>query len=83
MTWHEVDACLRGISYRERAGWEQARMIGYITAQAHSSKDIKYTDIMKFDWDKEIDCNVKSLDIMSIENLKERMRLRELELNNN
>ena len=79
MTWFEVDACLRGIEYRERASWEQARMIGYITAQSHSSKEMKYTDVIQFDWDEKE--SIPEFDFKQMADLKERMKIREAELN--
>ena len=81
MTWYEVDACLRGIGYRERAGWEQVRMLGYITAQSHSTKVIKYSDVMRFDWDKEKEC-IPQVDFDKVNDLKDRMKTRVEELNN-
>lgn len=80
MTWYEVDACLDAIDYRERTGWEQIRMLGYITAQAHSTKALKYSDIIRFDWDKKEKANVQ-VDLSEATALKERVKKRENELN--
>jgi hypothetical protein len=51
MQWYEVDSCLGGLRNKEKTGWEQTRFLGYITAQTQSTKQLKPTDILSFDWD--------------------------------
>lgn len=53
MQWYEVEACLKGLENKNKAGWEQARFISYMTAQVNSTKKLKPTDILSFKWDKE------------------------------
>lgn len=53
MTLGEVEAFLNGFNRRSREGWEQTRIIGYIIAQANSSKQLEQTDILRFPWDEE------------------------------
>ena len=36
---------------KSKEQWEQARLIGYITAQTQSTKKLKVTDIIKFPWE--------------------------------
>ena len=81
MSWFEVDSCLRGIEYKERISWEQTRMLGYITAQSHSTKALKYSDIIRFDWDEE-QKSASTIDFDLVDKLKERVKMRETELNN-
>jgi len=51
MQWYEVDSCLEGLKNKEKTGWEQTRFLGFITAQTQSTKQLKPTDILSFDWD--------------------------------
>lgn len=51
MQMYEIDACLDGISMKYRPNWEQCRMVSYMIAQVNSTKQLKPTDIMKFEWD--------------------------------
>lgn len=51
MQWYEVDSCLEGLRNKEKTGWEQTRFLGFITAQTQSTKQLKPTDILSFDWD--------------------------------
>lgn len=53
MQWYEVEACLKGLENKNKAGWEQTRFISYVTAQVNSTKKLKPTDILTFTWDKE------------------------------
>ena len=82
MSWFEVDACLNGIDSKERVSWEQTRALGYIIAQSHSTKEIKYSDVMRFHWDKKRDADNVQADLSKLLDLKERVKMRENELNN-
>lgn len=39
------------LSYKDN--WEQSRLIAYMIAQTNSTKRLKLTDILKFQWEKE------------------------------
>ncbi len=39
------------LSYKD--SWEQSRLIAYMIAQTNSTKRLKLTDILKFQWEKE------------------------------
>ena len=55
MQWYEVEACLKGLELSERTGWEQTRYICYLVAQVNSSRQIKPSDVLKFEWDGKAD----------------------------
>lgn len=57
MTFGEVEAFLTGFNRRNREAWEQTRVIGYIIAQANSTKKLEQTDILRFPWDNENETN--------------------------
>ena len=73
MTLFEVQCFLDGLSVRKRESWEQTRLLGYIIAQANSSKTLKQSDILRFPWDEET--AEKERDVVSTEDSE---RLREL-----
>lgn len=52
MKVYEVSEYLGSLQYRNKDGWDQARIITYITAQANSREKIKPSDIIKFPWDE-------------------------------
>lgn len=52
MSFGEVETFLTGFYRRNRDSWEQTRVIGYIIAQANSTKQLEQTDILRFPWDE-------------------------------
>lgn len=80
MQFYEIDALLDSYYLKHKDGWEQARLIAYMTAQVNSRNTIKPEDIIKFHWEKDEDAPmVSEADQMSIE-----LEMKELEniLNN-
>lgn len=53
MTFGEVEAFLAGFNRRNRDAWEQTRIIGYIIAQANSTKKLEPSDVLRFPWDED------------------------------
>lgn len=53
MEFYEVNCLLKNIYLKDKESWERARFITYITAQCNSTKTLKPTDIMKFQWDED------------------------------
>ena len=52
MSFGEVETFLTGFYRRNRDSWEQTRVIGYIIAQANSTKQLEQTDILRFPWEE-------------------------------
>ena len=50
---YELNTILSSLNKSVKNTWEQTRMIAYIIAQCNSSKQLKVTDILKFDWDND------------------------------
>lgn len=73
MTFREIEAFLTGFYRRHSEAWEQTRIIGYIIAQANSTKKLELTDILRFPWDSE-NTEIKDTSV-SDEDMK---RLREM-----
>lgn len=74
MEWYEVDSCLEGLRNKNKTGWEQTRFLGFITAQTQSTKQLKPTDILSFDWDKETVSDKPAITNEDIERLKEKAK---------
>lgn len=53
MEFYEVKALLKYQYYKDKDSWEQTRLLGFITAKSHGAKNLKLTELMKFDWEKE------------------------------
>lgn len=51
MQMYEARALIKYDYYSSKDSWEQSRLVAYVIAQVNSSKKIKPTDIMKFEWD--------------------------------
>lgn len=54
MKWYEINYILNNYQYRMKNECELTRNVAYIIAQSNSTKRIKPTDIMQFDWDLQI-----------------------------
>lgn len=50
---YEVRAAMKYQHFAFMNSWEQARFIAFLIAQCNSTKQLKPSDIMKFQWDKE------------------------------
>jgi len=53
MTFLELAIICDNLQYRYRDSWEQTRLLAYIQAQSNSTKKLKPTDIVKFQWDEQ------------------------------
>ena len=74
MQSYEMDSVIELIEEKNKSEWEQTRFISYIIAQVNSTKKLKPTDILKFNWDEK-----KVSDNIDIQEIKKR---RDLALNN-
>ena len=52
MKFYEIPELVKGLNLKSRESWEQTRLLAYMTAQVNSTKKIKPTDILQFEWDK-------------------------------
>ena len=50
MQFYELNTILSSLNKSIKNTWEQTRMIAYTIAQCNSTKQLKPTDILKFDW---------------------------------
>lgn len=70
MKWYEVEACIKGLENKNKASWEQCRFISYMIAQVNSTKKLKPTNILSFNWDKEEENKNTMITNEDIERLK-------------
>lgn len=81
---YELSIICNSLHLRTKDSWEQARMISYITAQINSSKKLKPTDIIKFEWEQDKEdikqSQSKQLTLSDVQRIKENAIKREKEL---
>lgn len=53
MRMYEIGCLMPFLYLASKDSWEQARLVGYIGAQTHSTKRMSISDIMTFPWEKE------------------------------
>lgn len=51
MEMYEMGLLLHYLYLATKDSWEQARLMGYISAQTHSTKKMSITDIIAFPWE--------------------------------
>lgn len=52
MEMYEVDCLMSHLYLVSKESWEQARLVGYIGAQTHSTKKMSVSDIVAFPWEE-------------------------------
>lgn len=55
MRLYEVGCLMPFLYLASKDSWEQARLVGYISAQTHSTKSMKPSDILHFPWEKGVE----------------------------
>lgn len=55
MNQFELEAILNQYFNQYKNQWEQVRFISYVTASCQSTKQLAPQDIIKFDWEKEVE----------------------------
>ena len=53
MEMYEVNCLMSHLYLASKDSWEQARLVGYIGAQTHSTKKMNITDIATFPWEEQ------------------------------
>lgn len=73
MEMYEAKSLLNYGYYREQESWEQTRLMAYVTAQVNSTKKLKMSDIIKFQWDeKPTENKAKIMDDSELQRLKKK-----------
>ena len=72
MTFEECAAYLDGIHDADKDNWERTRQLMYAIIQVNSTSELKPTDVLRFEWDTQVDDSDESND--DIEEVRERMK---------
>lgn len=72
MQIYELQAALKYQYYAHKDDWEQARLISWLIAQTNSTKRIKPTDIIKFDWEEDSKPHIKTISNQQIQRLRKK-----------
>ena len=73
MKFYEIPELVKGLNLKSRESWEQTRLLAYMTAQVNSTKKIKPTDILQFEWDaKEPDVEEKMISKADVKRLSKK-----------
>lgn len=80
MTFAEVRCFLEGLNMRNRESWEQTRLLGYIIAQANSTKTLTPSDIIRFPWDEQQGKKDTSVSDADMKRLREKAKLIESQM---
>lgn len=81
MRMYEIGCLMPFLYLASKDSWEQARLVGYIGAQTHSTKRMNISDIMTFPWEKEYAERDTSMSNADKHRLEEKARLLEKRLN--
>ena len=72
---YEAKSLLQYGYYKDKENWEQTRLLAYVTAQVNSTKKIKITDILKFEWDENNNGKTsKLMDDSELQRLKDKAK---------
>ena len=52
MRMYEIGCLMPFLYLATKDSWEQARLMGYISAQTHSTKKMSVSDIVSFPWEE-------------------------------
>lgn len=75
---YEVNIYLEDIPFLDRNSWEQCRLRMYGLTQMFCKKEIKPSDLLKFDWDEELSNNnyeISDSDISRLTELSKKIRI--------
>lgn len=70
MTWWELDNVLTELNEDYKVEANNIRLLMYSVFQSQSSKKLKLTDVMKFEWEKEAVIEVDESKLISLDDAK-------------
>lgn len=83
MEMYEVGCLMSHLYLATKDSWEQARLVGYIGAQTHSTKKMSINDIATFPWEEQTAIRDTSMSNADKKRLEEKARRLELQMNKN
>lgn len=76
MSFYEVRTLAKNLHRSVRWGWEMTREIAFVTAQVNSTKRLKPSDIMQFEWDNNNKKKEQHLDKERLQELAAKMKMK-------
>ena len=83
MRMYEMGCLMPYLYLATKDSWEQARLVGYINAQTHSTKKMGMTDIVSFPWEKDTASHDTSMSNADKARLEQKAKKLEQMMNNN
>jgi hypothetical protein len=83
MEMYEVDCLVSHLYLASKESWEQARLVGYIGAQTHSTKKISVSDIVSFPWEEGHEAHDTSMSNADKQRLEQKAKQLEKMMNSN
>jgi len=83
MRMYEIGCLMPFLYLASKDSWEQARMMGYISAQTHSTKKMSISDIVSFPWEQDYQARQTSMSNADKQRLEEKARQLEKMMNQN
>jgi hypothetical protein len=81
MELYEVPCLMSRLYLASKDTWEQARLVGYISAQTHSTKKMSISDIVTFPWEENQTVRDTSMSNADKRRLEQKAKLLEKQLN--
>ena len=78
MRMYEIGCLMPYLYLASKDSWEQARLMGYISAQTHSSKKMSVSDIISFPWEKD-NGNIHDTSMSNADKLRLEQKAKQLE----
>lgn len=83
MRMYEIGCLMPFLYLASKDSWEQARLMGYISAQTHSTKKMSVSDIMSFPWEQHNQTHDTAMSNADKQRLEQKAKQLELMMNKN
>ena len=83
MRMYEIGCLMPFLYLATKDSWEQARLMGYISAQTHSTKKMSVSDIVSFPWEENTKVHDTSMSNADKKRLEEKAKQLEQMMNHN
>ena len=83
MRLYEIGCLMPYLYLASKDSWEQTRLMGYISAQTHSTKKMSVSDIVSFPWEEDHKAHDTSMTNADKKRLEQKAKQLEQLMNNN
>ena len=81
MRMYEIGCLMPFLYLASKESWEQARLMGYISAQTHSTKKMSVSDIVSFPWEADANAHDTAMSNADKHRLEQKAKQLEKQLN--